>query len=131
MIVAVVLMLIAFIVVGILLSRQTRKSKKRAIADLDAEKENVGAFDILALVESEVSALGLERIEGSESIPHGVLLKVWSDSQGIANSCDDHAHMRYVLAEGVDPAEATDADVTLECTKPRPKDDSQQTPDDT
>ena len=130
MIVAVVLVLVAFIVVGIMLSRQTRKSKKRAIADLDAEKENVGAFDIFALVESEVSALGLDRIEGSESIPHAVLLKVWSDSQGIANSCADHAHLRYVVAEGVDPAEATGADVNLKCTKSKSKDDTQQTPDD-
>jgi hypothetical protein len=130
MIIAVVLVLIAFIVVGVMLSRQTTKSKKRAIADLDAEKENVEAFDIFALVESEVSALGLDGIEGAEGIPHGVLLKVWSDSQGIADSCADQAHLRYVVAEGVDPADATDADVNLECTKPNPKDDTHKTPDD-
>jgi hypothetical protein len=123
MIAAVVLVLIAFIVVGIMLSRQTTKTKKRAVDDLETEKENVGAFDIFELVESEVSALGLDGIEGSENIPHGVLLKVWSDNQDIANSCADHDHLRYLVADGVDPTEATDADVTLECTKPKPTDD--------
>ncbi len=117
MIVAVVLVLIAVIVVGIMLSRQTTRTKKRAMADLETEKENVGAFDIFELVESEVSALGLDSIEGSGNIPHGVLLKVWSDNQDIVNSCADHAHLRYVVADGVDPAQATEADVTLECTQ--------------
>lgn len=130
MIVPVVLILVAFIVVGIMLSRQSTKTKKRAIADLEAEQESVGAFDIFELVESEVNTLGLGDIEGAEGIPHGVLLKIWSDSQDIVDSCAHPSDLRYVLAEGVDPTKATDTDVTLECTRPRSTDDTIETTDD-
>jgi hypothetical protein len=116
MIVPIVLVLAAVIGVGIMLARQTNKTKKRAIADLEAEKESVGAFDIFELVESEVSALGLDAIEGADQIPHGVLLKIWSDSQSVVDSCSDRSDLRYVVADGVDPAEADHQDVTLECT---------------
>jgi len=117
MIVAIVLVVFAFLVVGIVLSRQTSKTKKAAIADLEAEKEEVGTFDIFALVESEVNALGLVDIEGSKEIPHGVLLKIWRDNADTVDSCVDRLHLRYVVADGVDPSSATDEDVTLECTK--------------
>jgi septation ring formation regulator EzrA len=120
MTVAIVLVVVAFLVVGVMLSRQTRKTKKSAIADLEAEKEEVGTFDIFELVESEVNALGLLNIEGSTDIPHGVLLKIWSDNEDVVDSCVDHAHLRYVVADGIDPSNATDEEVTLECTKVRP-----------
>jgi hypothetical protein len=118
MVAVVVLVFIAFVVVGVMLSRQASKTKKRAVADLEAEKESVGAFNIFELVESEVSALGLDEIDGAEDIPHGVLLKTWSDSQDIAGSCTDRAHLRFVVAEGVEPSNANEDDVKLECTKP-------------
>ena len=117
MIVAIVLVVFAFLVVGIVLSRQTSKTKKAAIADLEAEREEVGTFDIFELVESEVNALGLVDIEGSKEIPHGVLLKIWRDNADTVDSCVDRLHLRYVVADGVDPSSATDEDVTLECTK--------------
>jgi len=115
MTVAIVLGVVAFFVVAAVLSRQTSKIKKRAIADLEAEKETVGIFDIFELVESEVNALGLADLEGATDIPHGVLLKVWSDSEEIVNSCQDRSHLRYVVAGGINPADASDEDVTLEC----------------
>ena len=130
MVAAVVLVLVAFIVVGVMLARQSTKTKKRAIADLEAEKESVGAFDIFELVESEVTTLGLDEIEGAENIPHGVLLKIWSDSQDIVDSCTDRAHLRFAIAEGVEPPNATEDDVTLECTKQAPADDTRNTTDD-
>ena len=130
MIIAIVLVVFAFLVVGIMLSRQTTKTKKSAIADLEAEKEEVGTFDIFELVESEVNALGLLDIEGSKDIPHGVLLKIWSDNEDTVTSCIDHAHLRYVVTEGIDPSNATDEDVTLECTKARPTHDTRLTTDD-
>jgi len=130
MTVAIVLVVFAFLVVGIMLSRQTSKTKKGAIADLEAEKEEVGTFDIFELVESEVNALGLLDIEGSTDIPHGVLLKIWSDNEDMIDSCVDHAHLRYVVADGIDPSSATDEEVTLECTKARPTHDTRHTTDD-
>ena len=123
MIVPIVLVLAAVIGVGIMLARQTNKTKKRAIADLEAEKESVGAFNILELVESEVSALGLDTIEGAHQIPHSVLLKIWSDSQSVVDACSDRSDLRYVVADGVDSAEADDQDVTLICTQTTPPDD--------
>lgn len=116
MIVAGVLVLVAFIAVAVMLSRQTTRTKKRAVADLEAEKETVGAFDILALVESEVNALDLAGIEGADGIPPSVLLKVWSSNDHVVDSCVDRSDLRYVVAEGVDPTKATESDVTLECT---------------
>jgi hypothetical protein len=130
MIVAIILVIFAFLVVGIMLSRQTTKTKKSAIADLEAEKEEVGAFDILELVESEVNARGLLDIEGSTDIPHGVLLKAWSANEGTVDTCVDRAHLRFVVAEGIDPSSATDEDVTLECTQAAPTEDTRQTTDD-
>ncbi len=117
---AIVLTVVAFLVVGVMLSRQTSKTKKSAIADLEMEKENVGSFDIFALVEAEVTSLGLLEIEGSLDVPHGVLLKTWSDHSRIADSCADHQHLRFVVADGVNPLNAQDGDVTLECSATKP-----------
>jgi hypothetical protein len=120
MTIAIVLTVVAFLVVGMMLSRQTSRTKKSAIADLETEKENVGAFDIFALVESEITELGLLEIEGSAGVPHGVLLKTWSDHTNVAESCVDHAHLRFVVAQGVNPPEAHEGDVTLECSAKKP-----------
>lgn len=130
MIAAIILVVFAFLVVGIILSRQTSKTKKSAIADLEAEREEVGTFDIFELVESEVNTLGLLDIEGSTDLPHGVLLKIWRDNEDAVDSCVDHAHLRYVVAADIDPANATDEDVTLECTKETPPRDTRQPTDD-
>lgn len=115
---AIVLGVVAFLVVAVVLSRQSSNTKKRAIADLEAERESVGTFDIFELVESEVRVLDLTGIEGAPGIPHGVLLKVWSDSADVVESCIDRAHLHYVVPEGIDPEDATDDDVTLECIQP-------------
>ncbi|MEE8457141.1 MAG: hypothetical protein V3S28_03750 [Acidimicrobiia bacterium] len=116
---AIVAGVVAFLVVAVVLSRQSTKTKKQAIADLEAERESVGTFDIFELIESEVRALDLTGIEGSPGIPHGVLLKIWSDSADVVESCIDRAHLRYVVPEGIDPEDATDDDVTLECMQPK------------
>ncbi len=120
---AIVAGVVAFLVVAVVLSRQSSKTKKRAIADLEAEKDNVGTFDIFELVESEVRSLDLTSIEGALDIPHGVLLKVWSDGEDVVESCIDRAHLRYVVIDGIEPKDATDGDVALECTRPKMEDD--------
>lgn len=120
MIVAIVLAIVAFLVVATLLARQTSSNKKRAIADLDAERKSVGRFDIFELVESETTTLGLLDIDGAQDIPHGVLLKIWTSNQHVVESCTGKQHLRYVVAHGVTPANATETDVTLECTMSKP-----------
>ena len=127
MIVAIVLIVLAFLVVGVILSRQSTKTKKRAIADLEVERENIGAFDIFELVESEVNSLDLLSIEGSADVPHGILLRIWSSNEDIVDSCVDREHLKYVLADGISPEDATDQDVTLVCTKMTTSDNEQPT----
>lgn len=123
MTIAIVLGVVAFLIVAAMLSRQSTKNRKRAIDDLEKEMESVGSFDIFELVESEVRALDLTDIEGAPGIPHAVLLKTWSDNQEVAESCHDRAHLRYVVTDGIDPQDATDDDVTLECTQPKTEGD--------
>lgn len=106
------------------LSRQSSRNKKRAIAGLAEERKAIGSFNILELVESEVQELGLTKIEGARDIPIGVLLKVWNDSPDVVASCVDTEHLRYVVAQGTPPRDATENDVTLECSTR-----SAQTPD--
>lgn len=108
---------VALLVAGIVLSRNASNTKKGAIEDLKREKEQVGTFDIFDLVESEVEALDLTEIDGAQDVPHHLLLKVWSESQDVVENCADRSHLRYVLADGVDPADAANGDVTLECRK--------------
>lgn len=117
MIPAIMLAVTAFLIVAIMLSRQTTKTRKSAIADLEAEKESIGKFDIFELVESEIESLGLLEIDGARDIPHGVLLKVWTDSKHTVATCAGRDYLRYVVAEGIEPSRATDTDVTLVCNK--------------
>lgn len=131
MIPAIMLALAAFLIVAVMLSRQTSKTKKSAIADLEAERESIGNFDIFDLVESEIDALGLLEIDGARDIPHGVLLKVWTDNKHIVATCEGRDHLHYVVAEGIEPNHATDTDVTLVCSQmaveedlPQPTDES-------
>ncbi len=123
MIPAIALGIVAFLVVAVVLSRQTSKNKKRAIDDLQTERESVGAYDIFAMVESEVQTLGLTKIDGAEGISHPVLLKSRKDHQDIVGGCGGRDHRQWVVRSGVDPGDATDADVSLACSKRAPTDD--------
>ncbi len=117
MIIGIVVFIIAFFVVAIVLSRQSKSVKKQAVEDLKVERETVGEFSIFELVESEVNALGLLEIEGADGLGHAVMLKVWSISDETVASCAGKEHLRYVVAQGIRPADATENDVTLECTQ--------------
>jgi hypothetical protein len=106
--------LLAFIVVGVVLSRQSSRRKKEAIASLEAEREAMHHYSILELVDEEVDDLGLRGIPGAEGLSADVLLRVWKDAPHGASACD-RAQLRYVVAPGVAADDAGLADVRLEC----------------
>lgn len=115
MIGVVVAAIVVFVVIGVVMSRQTRQRKKVAIDDLEREREAVGSTDIFAIVTAEVQDLGLRSIAGAENVQPEVLLRVWKDSSDIVDRCADRADLRYVLAANVAAQDAGNSDVTLVC----------------
>ncbi len=115
MIAVAVAAVIAFVVVGVVMSRQTKQRKKAAIEDLKREKKEVGSTDIFAIVTAEVQDLGLRAIAGADDLQPEVLLKVWKDNSVVVERCDDRANLRFVLATGIPSQEATSSDVSLVC----------------
>lgn len=115
MIGVVVAAIVVFVVIGVVMSRQTRQRKKVAIDDLNREKEAVGSTDIFAIVTAEVQDLGLRSIAGAENVQPEVLLRVWKDSSDIVDRCADRSNLRYVLAANVAAQDAQNSDVTLVC----------------
>lgn len=107
------IVIIVIVVVGgmILLSRSGSQRKKAAIADLQREKDSLHTPDIIELVEQEVRESGITDLPGAEGVDHVVLLKVWKRDRG---DCDEGAG-RFVVAQGVEPSEATETDVTFQC----------------
>ena len=116
-IVVIAIAVIGFLIAGVMLGRQTSRRKKDAIESLKAEKATVSSVGILDLVEAEVDDLGLRAIEGAAGIPPDVLLRAWRDAPHELAGCD-HADLRIELASGVEPADATVADVTIVCPHP-------------
>ena len=106
--------LLAFIVVGVVLNRQSSRRKKEAIASLEEERQAMHHYSILELVDEEVDELGLREIPGSEGVSADVLLKVWRDAPHGVSECD-RTQLRYVVAPGVDAGRARVDDVELEC----------------
>ena len=104
---------IAFIVVGVVLARNTSSRKKQAIASLEEEKKSIGHFSIVDLIDAEVTELGLRSIDGAQDIPPEVLLKTWSMTDSV-HDCPHH-QLRYVLAPGVAPADADHTTLELIC----------------
>ncbi|MDJ0792321.1 MAG: hypothetical protein QNJ71_10535 [Acidimicrobiia bacterium] len=111
---------IAFVVVGVVLARNTSSRKKQAIASLEEEKKSIGHFSIVDLIDAEVTELGLRSIDGAEGIPPEVLLKTWSTNESV-HDCAHH-QLRYVLAPGVEPADADHTSLELICDRSAPLD---------
>ena len=102
---------VAFVVVAIVLARNTSSRKKQAIASLKEEKAAVGHYNILDLIDEEVKDLDLRSIEGSDGLPPDVLLKTWTDSPHVHDV--DRDSLRFEVADGVAPEDAEREDVTL------------------
>ncbi len=102
-------LVLAFTVV---VSRRSSERKRQAIASLKAEREQIGRYSIAELVDEEVRDLGLRSIPGAEGLHADVLLKVWRDFA--SNDGDvDRASIRYVVADGISPEDATSDDVVI------------------
>lgn len=107
------IIVVVIVVVGgmILLSRSGSQRKKEAIADLQREKDSLRTPDILELVDQEVRESGITDLPGADGIDPVVLLKVWKRDRG---DCGEQTG-RFVVAGGVEPSAATEADVVFDC----------------
>ncbi|MEN8234320.1 MAG: hypothetical protein ABFR89_05290 [Actinomycetota bacterium] len=92
-------------------SRGTKRTKKEAIADLEREREALHTPDIFELVMDEVHESGIEELPGAGGLDPTVLLRAWKRDRG---ECPEGSG-RFVVAEGIDPANASADDVTFEC----------------
>ncbi len=106
-IVGVILLLVATVV----LSRMGSTRKKEAIADLERERAALHTPDIIELVNDEIRDVGIGDLPGAAGIDRVVLLKVWKRDRG---DCA-HGSGRFIVAETVDPIQATETDVTFNC----------------
>jgi hypothetical protein len=108
---AIVGIVIAVFVVLVLLSWMQSSSNKEAVADLQREIAETHIPDILELVYQEVDDAGLRDLPGSTDVDPTVLLKVWKRDGA---DCPI-GQGEFQIAEGVQPSEATEDDVTFEC----------------
>lgn len=65
------------------------------------------------LVAEEARELGVAQVPGADAVPMHVRLKTWKRDRDRIGPCEPD-HLRFRLRDGVDPADATDADVRLE-----------------
>ncbi|HZJ47875.1 MAG TPA: hypothetical protein VFD97_02420 [Acidimicrobiia bacterium] len=109
--VAVVVIIILLVVATVALSRMGSSRKKEAIADLERERESLHIPDIIELVNEEVRETDIADLPGAAGIDPVVLLKVWKRDRGSCAEASGH----FLVTEGVEPAEATEDDVTFVC----------------
>lgn len=109
------IVVVVFLIFGVVLSRRQSERKREAIQDLQREKEALGPVSVQALAEEEAAELGLAGIAGAEGVPAVVLLKVWKSNSSVVERCPSRDQLRYQVADGVDPAQAAEPDVTLVC----------------
>ena len=103
---------VGFLVVAVVISRNTSRQKKAAIASLKEEKDLVGHYDIMAMANEEIENLELRSIAGAEGLSADVLLKTWKDAPREVRD-SDRASLSYVVEHGVSPESATAAEVEL------------------
>ncbi|MCL1692475.1 MAG: hypothetical protein M3096_02215 [Actinomycetia bacterium] len=107
------IIIIMIVVIGgmIMISRSGSQRKKEAIADLQREKDSLHTPDIFELVDQEVRESGITDLPGAEGIDPVILLKAWKRDDGDCAQGEGS----FVVVEGVEPSDATEADVTFDC----------------
>jgi hypothetical protein len=109
------IVVVVFLIFGVALSRRQSERKREAIKDLQREKEALGPVSVQALAEEEAADLGLAGVAGAQGIPAVILLKVWKSNASVVDRCPSKDQLRYQVAAGVEPSQATEPDVTLVC----------------
>ena len=102
----------ALLFVGIVLSRQTSRRKREAVASLEAERAALASPSILDLVMAEVEDLGLREIAGSSDIAPDVLLRVWNDADESVKA-QDPSSLRFEITGDPDGTQLQPDDVVL------------------
>jgi hypothetical protein len=69
---------------------------------------------LMDLVHEEIAAAKIDEVPGSEGLPAPVMLKAYKRDEIVRERCP-HGTYEFVVADGVVPAEATEADVRLFC----------------
>ena len=92
-----------------------RKSKReKRLEQIRAEEPEYVPPSIDDLIAAEIAETGVKDIPGGEGLPAAVLLKVFRRDTATAETCPP-AERRFVLADGVNAAEAGVDDVRLIC----------------
>jgi hypothetical protein len=94
--------------------RMTRREK--ILASLEPDPEIPTVID---LMHEEARDTGVNEIPGGEQLEVPVKLKVWHRDGGPHFECP-RSSMRFEIAEGVDPEQATVEDVRLVCREAHP-----------
>lgn len=87
--------------VGLVLSRQSSRQKKEAVASLEAERAALGSHTILDLVNEEVEELGLRAIRGAEGFAPDALLRAWRNAP-TAVRASDPTDLEFLETDGDD-----------------------------
>jgi hypothetical protein len=125
------------------IERPKRMSKReRKLQKLREFEESIPPPPTLEeLIEAEVRDTGVDRIPGGDGLAVSVRLKVYHRDEQVRVGCARDG-LRFLVNEGVDPAEATVDEVMLVCDVPddaamppdaltaRPLDDTIESPDD-
>lgn len=130
-IIASVLGIGALLFVGVVLSRQSSRQKKQAVASLEAERKALGSHTILDLVVEEVDDLGLRDVEGAGDLGPDVLLRAWNDAPPDLRA-RDRSDLRFALRPGVETSDPRPEDVLLVAATETttPEDDADPSPSD-
>ncbi len=89
------------------------KRQRRILETLEPTPEIPTVMD---LVRQEISELGIDKREGAAGLPGPVMLKVYRRDEAIRKACPND-DWRFVVADGVEPSDAEDADVRIVCEK--------------
>lgn len=102
--------------------KQPRKSKRqRRLEQIRASEPEFTPPSIEDLVAAEISDAGIDQVEGAGGLPPAVMLKVYRRDEEVAQQCP-REKLRFIVADGIEPGEATIDDVALTCDVPLPGD---------
>ncbi len=96
---------------GVQLPASASRRQRRVLETLSTEPEIPTLMD---LVNQEISELGVDQVAGFEQLSGPVALKVFRRDALTRQRCE-HDALEFVVADGTDPAEAEEDDVTLFC----------------